>query len=221
MLGTNEVRFLKVEFCLITGLRFRVVPDTSRYVNEDNGLHHRYFGGKDEISSVDLRDVLRLGEFQQAYDCVKLCLIYMLNWILIRLDERLKISVWQIQLVDDLDAFDAFPWGAHVYSHSIYSFKHALDGGRERFQRRQQANVAHKHMQETYNIYGLSYAILMSVMTNLVPTSMERDEPYFIEFTVDIPDRDSVGCTSVVPSDTDGSEAEFCDGRPQMHTEGS
>ncbi|KAK2641158.1 hypothetical protein Ddye_022921 [Dipteronia dyeriana] len=93
MLGTNKVSFLKVELFLITGLRFEVLPNMSRYVNVDNGLHHRYFGCKDEISSMELRDVLSLGEFQQAYDCVKLCLIYMLNWILMGLDERLKIPV--------------------------------------------------------------------------------------------------------------------------------
>ncbi|KAK2634743.1 hypothetical protein Ddye_029535 [Dipteronia dyeriana] len=164
MLGTNEVRFSKVEFCMITVLQFEVVPDTSRYVNVDNGLHHWYFGGKDEISSVEFRDVLRLDEFQQAYNCVKLCLIYMLNWILMGLDERLKIPVWQIRLVDDLDAFDVFSWGAHVYRHSIYSFKHVFDWRRERFQRRQQAKKADKHMQETYNIYGLSYALLVRVL---------------------------------------------------------
>ncbi|KAK2652330.1 hypothetical protein Ddye_012186 [Dipteronia dyeriana] len=131
ILGTHEVRFSKVEFCLITGLWFRVVPDMSRYVIMDNGQHHRYFGGKGEISSVELRDVLRCGEFQQAYDSVMLCLIYMLNWILMGLDEGVKIPVWQLLLVDDLDAFDAFLWGAHMYSHSIYSFKHAFDGQRE------------------------------------------------------------------------------------------
>ncbi|KAK2655692.1 hypothetical protein Ddye_008744 [Dipteronia dyeriana] len=128
MLGSHEVRFLKVELCIITGLRFGVVPDTSSYVSVDHGLHHRYFGGKDEISSFELRDVLRRGEFQQAYDSVKLCLIYLLNLILMWLDERVKIPVLQLRLVDDLDGFDVFPWGTHVYIHSIISFKHALDG---------------------------------------------------------------------------------------------
>ncbi|KAK2651545.1 hypothetical protein Ddye_011401 [Dipteronia dyeriana] len=85
----------------------------------------------------------------------------MINWILAGLEERVKISIWQIRLVNDLDAFDAFTWGAHVYSHSIYSFKHALDGRRERFQRLQQVKGADKHMQETYNIYGQSYALLV------------------------------------------------------------
>ncbi|KAK2659326.1 hypothetical protein Ddye_005859 [Dipteronia dyeriana] len=158
--GSHEVRFSKVEFYLSTGLRFGVVPDTSSYVSVDNSLHHRYFGGKDEISSFKLRDILRRGGFQQAYDSVKLCLIYMLNWILLGLNERVKIPVWQLQLVDDLDSFDAFPWGVHMYSHSIISFKHVLDGRRERFQRRQQANGHDKHMVEAYNIYGLSYALL-------------------------------------------------------------
>ncbi|KAK2653577.1 hypothetical protein Ddye_013433 [Dipteronia dyeriana] len=64
MLGTYEVRFSKVEFCLITGLRFGVVPDTSRYVSVDNGLYHCYFSGMDEILSIELRDVLRLDYFQ-------------------------------------------------------------------------------------------------------------------------------------------------------------
>ncbi|KAK2665030.1 hypothetical protein Ddye_003604 [Dipteronia dyeriana] len=94
MIGTHEVRFSKVEFGLITGLHFGVLSDTSRYVSVENGLHHRYFGGKDEISSLELRDVLRRGAFQQAYDSVKLCFIYMLNWILMGLDERVKILVW-------------------------------------------------------------------------------------------------------------------------------
>ncbi|KAK2633949.1 hypothetical protein Ddye_028741 [Dipteronia dyeriana] len=109
MLGTHEVKFSMVKFCLITGLRFRVVPDTNRYVNMDNGLIHRYFGGRDEILPVELRDVLSRDEFQQAYDIVKLYLIYVLNWILKGLEERVKIPVWQLRLVDDLDAFDAFP----------------------------------------------------------------------------------------------------------------
>ncbi|KAK2657807.1 hypothetical protein Ddye_010859 [Dipteronia dyeriana] len=93
IIGIHEVRFSKVEFGLITRLRFGVLPDTSRYVSVENGLHHQYFGGKDEISSLELRDVLRRGEFQQAYDSVKLCLIYMLNWILMGLDESENFSL--------------------------------------------------------------------------------------------------------------------------------
>ncbi|KAK3219645.1 hypothetical protein Dsin_013615 [Dipteronia sinensis] len=120
MLGPHSVRIPKVEFCLITGLKFGVIPDTTRYEMVQNGIHQRYFDGVAEVDYEQLEVVLRIGIFEQQYDSMKLCLIYMLNWILIGLDERKKVSVWQIRLVEDLDAFDAFPWGAYVYKQSIF-----------------------------------------------------------------------------------------------------
>ncbi|KAK2656288.1 hypothetical protein Ddye_009340 [Dipteronia dyeriana] len=182
LLGNHVVRFSKVEFSLITGLRFGVVPDTSMYVAVENGIHQRYFPGHDEVSLDDLRVVLTRGEFQQAYDAVKLCLIYMLNWILIGVDERLKIPVWWFWLADDLNAFDTFPWAAHVYRHSIFSFKHALPRCLE--ERRQQSQGDVGHSVERYNIYGLSHALLifafeMSARTEIVPTTAEAVAQYF------------------------------------------
>ncbi|KAK2647888.1 hypothetical protein Ddye_015377 [Dipteronia dyeriana] len=120
------VRFLKVEFCLITGLRFGVVPDTGVYAAVENDIHQWYFPRADEVSLEELRVVLTLGEFQEAYNAVKLCLIYIMNWIFMGVDERFKIPVWQFRLVEDFTTFDASPWGARVYRHSILSFKHAL-----------------------------------------------------------------------------------------------
>ncbi|KAK2655262.1 hypothetical protein Ddye_008314 [Dipteronia dyeriana] len=159
LLGNHVVRFSKVEFSLITGLRFGVVPDTSMYVAVENDIHQRYFPGHDEVSLDDLRVVLTPEEFQQAYDAVKLYLIYMLNWILLGVDKRLKIPVWQFWLVEDLNAFDAFPWDAHVYRHSIFPFKHALPRRREERCQQSQSDVVHSV--EGYNIYGQSHAVLI------------------------------------------------------------
>ncbi|KAK3187845.1 hypothetical protein Dsin_027406 [Dipteronia sinensis] len=138
MLGPRSVRFSKVKFCLITGLKFGVIPDTTRCEMVQNRIHQRYFGGVVKVDYEHLRAVLRIGVFEEQYDAVKLCLIYMLKWILIGLDERDKVLLWQIRLVEDLVAFDVFPWGAHVYRQSIFGFKHALDGRREPYERRQQ-----------------------------------------------------------------------------------
>ena len=41
LLGNCTVRFSKVEFCLITGLKFGVIPDTARYDMVQNGIHDR------------------------------------------------------------------------------------------------------------------------------------------------------------------------------------
>ncbi|KAK2655269.1 hypothetical protein Ddye_008321 [Dipteronia dyeriana] len=161
LLENHSVRFSKVEFYLITGLHFCIVPDTTQYEAVENDIHQRYFGGINEVSFEELRVVLTLREFQEAYDAVKFCLIYMLNWILMGFDERFKILLWQFWLVEDLDAF---PWGAHMYMHFICSFKHSIDGRREGFERCQHAKGADAHTVETYNIYGLSHAMMIRTL---------------------------------------------------------
>ncbi|KAK2634364.1 hypothetical protein Ddye_029156 [Dipteronia dyeriana] len=155
LLGNHVVRFSKVEFYLITGLRFGVVPDTGLYAAVENDIHQRYFPRAGEVSLEELRVVLTLGEFQEAYDAMKLCLIYMLNWILIRVEKKFKISVWQFRLMEDLTAFYAFPWAAHVYRHSILSFKHALPRRREERGQQSQGDVVHTI--EGYNIYDICF----------------------------------------------------------------
>ncbi|KAI9197978.1 hypothetical protein LWI28_007883 [Acer negundo] len=121
----------------------------------------RFSKGRDEVEYAELKAVLRIGVFSEQYDTVKLCLLYMLNWILIGLVEREKVPVWQFRLVEDLDAIDAFSWGAHVYRRFIYDFKHALDGRRKRFEQRQRRKGVDVHTTETYNIYGLTHALLI------------------------------------------------------------
>ncbi|KAK2653115.1 hypothetical protein Ddye_012971 [Dipteronia dyeriana] len=130
MLGNQSVSFSKVEFFLTTGLRFGVVSDMTKYAAVENGIHQQYFSRADMVSLEEIRGVFIVAEFGETYDTVKLCLIYMLNWKLMGVNERFKIPVWQFRLVEDLDAF---PWGTHVYKYSIYSFKHALDGRRDGF----------------------------------------------------------------------------------------
>ncbi|KAK2655938.1 hypothetical protein Ddye_008990 [Dipteronia dyeriana] len=161
MLGTQSVRFSKVKFYLITVLRFGVVPETTMYAVVKNGIHERYFPRVEEMSLEQIMGVVTSTDFGQTYDAVKLCLLYMMNWKLMGVDERFKILVWQFRLVEDLDEFDAFPWGAHVFRHSIHSFKHALDGRRDGLERRLQEKGADVHRVEMYNIYGLSHDLLI------------------------------------------------------------
>ncbi|KAK2637930.1 hypothetical protein Ddye_025725 [Dipteronia dyeriana] len=93
MLENQSMRFSKVKFCLITGLRFGVVPETTMYAVVENGIHKRYFPGAEEVSLEQIMGVVTGAEFGKAYDAVKLCLLYMLNWILMGVDERFKIPV--------------------------------------------------------------------------------------------------------------------------------
>ncbi|KAI9153521.1 hypothetical protein LWI28_012586 [Acer negundo] len=53
LLGRHSVQFSKVEFCLITGLKFRELPNTSTYDMVENGIHQRYFEGRDEVYDTE------------------------------------------------------------------------------------------------------------------------------------------------------------------------
>ncbi|KAK2637767.1 hypothetical protein Ddye_025562 [Dipteronia dyeriana] len=93
--------------------------DTTKYTAVENGINQRYFPRADEVSLKEIRSVITVAEFKKVYDAVNLYLIYILNWILMGVDERFKIPVWQFRQVEDLDAFDASPWGVHVFAFEV------------------------------------------------------------------------------------------------------
>ncbi|KAK2653175.1 hypothetical protein Ddye_013031 [Dipteronia dyeriana] len=216
MLGTQSVMFSKVEFYLITGLRFGVVPETTMYAAVENDIHERYFPRAEEMSLEQIRDVVTGADFVKAYDIVKLCLLYMLNWILMGVDERFKIPVWQFWLVEELDAFDAFPWGAHVYRHSIHSFKHALDGRRDGFERRQQEKSADVHRIFALEVIpALAKEVCVRRITDLTPrilmwelTKQPRGNKLAKIFKARVPDQTTLGGISGTDMtiDSEGSE---------------
>ena len=89
-------------------------------------LHHRYFGG----SPTPLKDILgRLnrGEFDEAEDVIKLGYVYFLSHVMLGREYRWKVPDWIWGLVEDITAFEAFPWGTYIYSVTIYWLGTALD----------------------------------------------------------------------------------------------
>ena len=67
-------------------------------------------------------------------------------FFLIGTEERNSVPIWQLRLVDDLDAFNAFPWGSHVYKYTIFWLK-----------------KAHVKRPKRYNLFGLGYMLLVSL----------------------------------------------------------
>ncbi|KAK3211272.1 hypothetical protein Dsin_015978 [Dipteronia sinensis] len=104
------------------------------------------------------------GQWQQQFDAVKLCLIYMLNCVLIGAEERNFVPKWQLRLVDDLDAFNAFPWGSHVYKYSTFRFKMAILSRPPR-----------------YNIFGLAYALPVFAFEVISTLAMQFVTPRAVE----------------------------------------
>ncbi|KAK3228258.1 hypothetical protein Dsin_008120 [Dipteronia sinensis] len=92
MLGQRSVRFSRVEFCLIIELNFEAISDTELYEDIPNGIHHKYFSGRDVVTLLNLKQGLNR-EWQEQFDIVKLCLLYMLNCVLIGAKERASVPI--------------------------------------------------------------------------------------------------------------------------------
>ncbi|KAK3193028.1 hypothetical protein Dsin_024338 [Dipteronia sinensis] len=93
MLGPRSVWFSKVEFCLISGLKFGAIQDTVLYEDVQNGIHHKYFGGRATVTFAELEARIEQGQWQEQSDAVKLCLMYMLNCVSIRAEERNSVPI--------------------------------------------------------------------------------------------------------------------------------
>ncbi|KAK3198445.1 hypothetical protein Dsin_021860 [Dipteronia sinensis] len=87
-LGHRSIWFSKVEFCLITGLKFGAIPDTAVYEDVQNGIHHMYFCGRAAVTFPELEASIEQGQWQEQSDAMKQCLLYMLNCVLIGVEER-------------------------------------------------------------------------------------------------------------------------------------
>ncbi|KAL5760688.1 hypothetical protein ACOSQ2_019526 [Xanthoceras sorbifolium] len=116
-LGQHTVRFSWVEFCLITGLKFGQVLNTSVYVDVLGGIHSRIFERRADVKVKDVKDRLELGHHAAIpQNTLKISLILMLQNFLYDSDDKTSIPVWVLRLVEDLEAFNAFPWGSYIYS---------------------------------------------------------------------------------------------------------
>nr|GFA95611.1 phospholipase-like protein [Tanacetum cinerariifolium] len=99
ILDDFEIQFGKEEFCLFTGLRFEV-DYSADYKNEDDPIPFR-------------RRV-----FSSAKDGI-------LQFVLLGLEDRCKVSDWILKLANDRDGWDKYLWGLYVWPTLYYQLRDA------------------------------------------------------------------------------------------------
>ncbi|KAK2642008.1 hypothetical protein Ddye_023771 [Dipteronia dyeriana] len=97
-------------------------------------------------------------------DIVKLALILILEKTLVGKDDRTSILYWALELVDDLDAFNKFPWGSFLYDRTFNSLSTCLLGRDDKFKNKfndklkEKVDGPMKRKVERYNVYGFAMA---------------------------------------------------------------
>ena len=156
----NKVRFAKEEYGLITGLNFGEFEGDEFTLKDElpHRLLHKYFGSADRIKLEQFQVVYHnlLNEDADDDDVVKLSLIYFLEFVLLGRDKRRLIHPFYMQLVDQLELFNTYPWGVVSYAYTYESLKKALVGRSAGFTKRKDSKEFHRR--ETYNLLGFPYA---------------------------------------------------------------
>ncbi|KAK3229744.1 hypothetical protein Dsin_001625 [Dipteronia sinensis] len=177
LVGGELAKFSQREFCLVTGLQFGVMSDIflKPYAATKDGIHVRYFENDENIRLTDVWARFMAGEFYQPKDGLKMALVLIANNLLFGQDLRRKATLWLFQMVEDLEAFNSFPWGSYVYMMTIHYLRQGF----------RSANAPLKHIAH-YNLYGFPWALEHVMLEELHPTDDEKTQPYLVGVDIDL-----------------------------------
>ncbi|KAF3443666.1 hypothetical protein FNV43_RR13356 [Rhamnella rubrinervis] len=157
--GGTGARFTIQEFGLITGLCCRAIP-----TDKPSPHHFRdtYFGGrKFPLHNSDIVDVFDTTTCKDDHDMLRLALLFFLETVVLSKEAPTPVRVDHIDMLDDLDYFNSYPWGTVSYHITVRS----MCGCPAR-----RANNSH-----TYTLIGFLLAFMMKVINALEPTPSEMD----------------------------------------------
>ncbi|GJW73291.1 phospholipase-like protein [Tanacetum coccineum] len=116
-IGPNTIEFGRREFCLVTGFLFGDCSlDNLKGVN--SGFRERVFSEKSSVKGLDLNKLLNNHtEFNKLLDDddVRICLLLALDFVFMGFELRHVIANELLGLVDDLSAWNDFPWGEYMW----------------------------------------------------------------------------------------------------------
>lgn len=119
--GSRPFRFSIHEFGLITGLSCAPYPDIQSTGNGSfcGKMLHGIYG----YNTKALEAIFLGAQTENDEDMVKLALLYFLEAVLLGKDHKNRISKEHVKLLDDMDAFNNFPWGRRSYDMTLSSMK--------------------------------------------------------------------------------------------------
>lgn len=147
-IGGTEVTISPQDFYLITGLGFMGRPE----LPDRSDIHDFIFGGAEAIYMNNIEDAfLKVSKTSKGRGIMtfKLGILWFVYAVLFgRHPSHKKINVKYMHLVDDLNSFDAYPWGLKAYEFFIKKLCRArriLDGN-------EAAGLA-------FELYGFTYVL--------------------------------------------------------------
>lgn len=114
----NLLFFKKSDFCLITGFKFGIENHPPH--NQTAPIIQRLFYGDYCTGSIKVRDLEMI--FQNHFhllldgDAVRVGLLLVLELVFLGRQKDYILQDWCLQLVENLDAWNAYPWGSLLWN---------------------------------------------------------------------------------------------------------
>ena len=163
----SVIRFSIQEFGLITGLDCGPYPKdwSSDDCTTVDPFSRRIFNGSSKVSNKTLDATFRSASLDNDEDIVKLALLYFLEIVLLGKDPKNQIQMENIRKLDDMNAFNNFPWGRRSYDMTLRGMKKDF--------KKMAANVGnrkkgHKADATFYSLSGFPYAFQVQVFCLLI-----------------------------------------------------
>ena len=112
---------------MCSGLSMGTLPEGFREKEEvsEESILRRYFS--DENPTIELLEATfnRLREPSAGDDALKMAYILMVSQFFGMDEARIGIPSWVFSLVEDINAFESFPWGSYIFDVTLFWLKNA------------------------------------------------------------------------------------------------
>ncbi|KAL2542525.1 Ubiquitin-like protease domain-containing protein [Abeliophyllum distichum] len=120
------------EFMLITSFKPGDETEYKNRIVQNGRLFDKYFGDRDKITPSRLYDAFD-NEEEDMDEKYNLGLACIFESVLRAKELNTKIDGHILDLVDDLDLFNEYPWGRKIYDLTMYAFMRSWEDQKERY----------------------------------------------------------------------------------------
>ena len=157
LIAGKKIRFSLHEFNLVTGLNCGPFMSIDEYKNlSSKRLLDEHFNSVEDVSKSLVQSVFLNCTSSNDEDVVKLALLYLLEILLLGKESKNKVDKSHLAMVDNLELFNAYPWGKIVFDMTIKSLSTVMIDRVKKFQKKKENNL--NHIFESYALIGFPYA---------------------------------------------------------------
>ena len=161
-IGKHTIEMGRREFCLITGFRFGDIS-LGHLKKVSSNFMKRVFPKLRSLKGENLLSLLEDKEFKYLSepDAVRVCLLLAADYCFMGQELRHGMVKEIVALVDDLDEWNAFPWGEHMWQEFHERIYMLVSEKRDDYMEAY-ARVGSSY-RPVYNLYGFAFALKVSL----------------------------------------------------------